>query len=130
LFAKLCKGLLDPGFLQLNIDATVFFGQGSIVLTYIDDCIIAGDSSAHIEPLITLLHESTENFILQDEGSICKSLGVSITQLDNLSFSLTQPFLIDRIAAFWGINNGRTNERVTPVSKSHLNKDLNGVSQK
>ncbi len=48
-------------------------------------------------------------------------------QLDDLSFDLTQPFLIERITAFLGIDKGQTNERETPVGKNLLNKDLNGV---
>jgi hypothetical protein len=63
-FAKLCNGLLDHGFTQSNIDACVFFGKGCIVLTYVDDCIIVGDSMGCIEALMTLLHNGTENFIL------------------------------------------------------------------
>ncbi len=35
-----------------------------------------------------LMHDGTENFILQDEGSIDKYLGVSISQLDDKSFEL------------------------------------------
>jgi hypothetical protein len=62
---------------------------------YVDDCIIVGDLMDHIEALITLLHNGTENFILQDEGLIDKYLGVSITQLNDTLFNLTQTFLIE-----------------------------------
>jgi hypothetical protein len=57
-------------------------------------------------------------------------LGVSITQLDDASFELAQPFLIERISIFLGIANGQTNKHETPVSKPLLNKDLNGVPRK
>ncbi len=43
-FAKLSNGLQDQGFVQSSIDSCVFFGPGCIVLTYVDDCIIIGDS--------------------------------------------------------------------------------------
>ncbi len=55
-------------------------------MTYVDDCTIVGDSMDCIEALITSLHDGMENFIVQDEGSINKCLGVRITQLDDLSF--------------------------------------------
>jgi hypothetical protein len=55
--AKLCNGLLNRGFTQSNINAYVFFGKGCIVLTYVDACIIVGDSMDCIEALITLLHD-------------------------------------------------------------------------
>jgi hypothetical protein len=97
------------------------------VLTYVDDCIIVADLMVRIQQLITSLHDGTENFILQDKGSIDKSLGVNIEQLNNSSFHLTQPFLIERISAFLGIDNSCRNEQDTPVGKPLLNKDLNGV---
>jgi hypothetical protein len=83
-----------------------------------------------IEALTNLLHDGTENFVLQDEGLIDKYLKVSITQLDDSSFDLTQPFLIECITAFLGIDKGQTNERETPVGKPFFNKDLNGVPYK
>ena len=129
-FAKLHNGLLDCGCTQSNIDACVFLGKGYIVLTYVDDCIIVGDLTKHIEALITLLHDGTENFILQDEGSINKYLGVSILQLEDKSFDLTQPFLIERITAFLEIDKGCMNEQETSVGKPLLNNDLNGVPRK
>jgi hypothetical protein len=69
------------------------------------------------------LHGGDKNFVLQDKGSIDKYLGVSIKQLDEDSFELTQPFLIERITSFLGIGDGKTNERLTPVGKLLLNKD-------
>ncbi len=80
--------------------------------------------------MIQSLHEGDENFVLQDEGLIDKYLGVDIKQLDSLKFELTQPFLIERVTKFLGIDNGKTNEIRTPVGKPLLNKDLDGVPQK
>ncbi len=80
-----------------------------------------------IEASITLLQDGTENFILQDEGSIDKFLGVGIMQLDDSLFDLTQPFLIERITAFLSLDKGQMNEWDTPVGEPLLNKDLNSV---
>ena len=79
-FAKLSNGLQDRGFVQSNIDPCVFFNHNCIVLTYVDDCIIIGDTHDRINLLIQSLHEGEENFVLQDEGSIDKYLGVEIKQ--------------------------------------------------
>jgi hypothetical protein len=68
--------------------------------------------------------------VLQHEGSIDKYLEVDIRQQDASSFELTQPFLIKRITKFLGINNGKTNEKLTQIGKPLLNKDLDGVPQK
>ena len=83
-----------------------------------------------IDELIKSLHGGDENFVLQDEGSIDKYLGVNIRQIDKDSFELTQPFLIERITSFLGIADGKTNEKLTPVGKPLLNKDLLGVPRK
>jgi hypothetical protein len=115
---------------QSNIDPCVFFAPGCIIFTYVDDCIIVGDTSDPIDKLIQSLHKGDENFVLQDEGSIDKYLGVKIKQLDDSSFELTQSFWIEQVTKFLGIDNGRTNEMVTLVGKPLLNKDSNGVPQK
>jgi hypothetical protein len=61
---------------------------------------------------------------------IDKYLGVKIKQIDDSSFELTKSFLIERITKFLGIGNGKTHEKLTPVGKPLLNKDLNGVPHK
>jgi hypothetical protein len=120
--AKLSNGLQDHGFMQSSIDPCVFFNHNCIDLTYVDNCIIIGDTDDQIKGLIQSLHEGDENFVLQDEGSIEKYLGVDIRQQDASSFKLTQPFLINRIKKFLGIDNGKTNEKLTPVGKPLLKK--------
>ncbi len=91
-YAKLSNGLQDQGFVQSNIDSCVFFGPGCIILTYVDDWIINGDMSNHVNKLSQSLHKGDENFVLRDEGLIDKYLGVKIKQLDDSSFELTQLF--------------------------------------
>ncbi len=129
-FTKLSYGLQDRGFVQSNINLCIFFGHKCIILTYVDDCIIIGDTHDRINVLIQSLHKGEENFVLQDKGRIGKYLGVDIRQLDESSFELTQPFLIKRITMFLGLKNGKTNEKLTPVGKLLLNKDLDGVPRK
>jgi len=92
---KLSSGLQDHGFVQSNIDPCVFFNHNCIVLTYVDNCIIIGDTHDRIDLLIQSLHEGEENFVLNDKESIDKYLGVEIKQQDASSFELTQPFLIE-----------------------------------
>ncbi len=77
-FAKLSNGLQDRGFVQSSIDPCVFFNHKCIILTYVDDCIIIGDTHNRINMLIQSLHKGNENFVLQYEGSIDKYLGVDI----------------------------------------------------
>ncbi len=99
-FAKLSNGLQDRGFVQSSIVPCVFFNHNCIILTYVDDCIIIGDTHDWINALIRSLHKGDENFVLRDEGSIDKYLGVDIRQQDASSFELTQPILIEQIKKF------------------------------
>ena len=50
-----------------------------IVLTYVDDCIIVGNSLKEIDEFIKSLQGGSEEFILTDEGDIDKFLGVENT---------------------------------------------------
>jgi hypothetical protein len=59
-FAKLSNGLQDRGFVQSNINPCVFFGHKCIILTYVDDCIIIGDTYDQIYASIQSLHEGEE----------------------------------------------------------------------
>jgi hypothetical protein len=115
--ADLCRAIL----------ILAFFGTGCIILTYVDDCIIVGDTFDCINKLIQSLHKGDENFVLQDEGLIDKYLSVEIKLLDDSSLKLTQPFLIKQVTKFLGIDNGRTHKKLTPVGEPLLKKDLNSV---
>jgi hypothetical protein len=129
-FAKLSNSLQDRGFVQSSVDPCVFFSHKCIVLTYVDDCILVGNSQDRLNALVTFLHIGNKDFALQDKGSIDKYLGVDISQNDGASFQLTQPFLIKHIPQLLGINKGKTNEKLTPVGIPLLNKDLDGVPTK
>ena len=104
-------------------------GHGCIVLTYVDGCLIIADEESKIDMLVKSLHGGKENFVFTDEGSIDKYLGVDINQLDDSSFEMTQPFLIERVLSLLGISKRKTNEKCNPVGKPLLNKDLNGVDR-
>jgi hypothetical protein len=61
---------------------------------------------------------------------IDKYLGVNIKQIDVNAFELSQPFLIEQITTVLGIADGKINEKLTPMGKPLLNKDLQGVPRK
>jgi hypothetical protein len=60
-FAKISNGLQNRGFVQSSIDPCVFFNHKCIILTYMDDCIIIGDTHNRINMLIQSLHEGNKN---------------------------------------------------------------------
>ena len=80
------------------------------------------------------MQSGLENFKLTDKGGVNKFLGVEITRLDDNSFELSQPFLIDRILNFLGLCNNEfktdANSTSTPVAKGLLHRDLDGKERK
>ena len=129
-FEKLRSGLLSRGFIQSQIDKCVFYRDGCIVLTYVDDCIIIGQSMKTVDAVINSLRDGNEDFELTDEGSLDKYIGVLIKDISSNSFEMSQPFLIRRIIASLSLDENKTRGRETPVGKPLLNRDLDGSPRK
>ena len=73
---------------------------------------------------INTLKYGPEKFVFTDEGSLDKYSGVEIEKLsDGTGFSMTQPFLIQRILEAANINLRMTNSRPTPVVGPLLTRD-------
>ena len=51
-------------------------GNETIMLTYVDDCIIVGPSMVYINAFVKSKEVGTENFMLTDKGDIYKFLGI------------------------------------------------------
>ena len=103
-YEKLKASLVDRGFKPSDIDTCLYIGNGIIILTYVDDCIIVGPSMDRIDSFINSMKTGKEKFLLIDKGDINKFLGIEITQLDDKRFKVSQTFLIDRIVRFLNIN--------------------------
>jgi hypothetical protein len=133
-FKKLKQGLVNQGFTPSKIDPCLYLIENMILLFYIDDCIIISPSQQSINCLITSMQNGPENFKVTNEGDVNKFLGVEITKLDEHTFELLQPFLINRILSFLGLCNNEfntdANSSSTPVAKGLLHRDLSGKHQK
>ena len=125
-YEKLKKSLVDQDFKPSDIDPFLYIGKVMIILTYVDDCIIVGPSMKEIDGFVASMKYGSENFVLTDEGDINKFLGIEITQLNEKTFKISQPFLIDRIISFLNIDTNNysmdTNVKSTPVGKPLLHK--------
>jgi len=81
-YMHLVKGLLAWGFHQLTVDHCLFLSSDCIIVLYTDDCCIFRLNDDAINSLLASL---SEEFILQDEGSIKNYLGINITKVHNPS---------------------------------------------
>ncbi len=111
---------MDQGFTPSEIDPCLYLKENMVLLTYVDDCIIISPSRDSIDRLISSMQSGPENFKLTDEGGVNKFLGVEITHLDDNSFELSQPFLIDRILNFLGNPNPNPNPKDSWIKGSPL----------
>ena len=133
-YQKLKTGLTDRGFTPSDVDPCIYLKDRLIVLTYVDDCVIVGNSMNEIDSFVKSMMEGPEQFFLTDEGDIDKFLGIDIRHLSENKFEIVQPFLIDRIVTLLGLANNEfdvsTNGKATPVGKPLLSKDLEGKPRK
>ena len=84
-----------PMYKHGSMSKGLYIGNGMIILTYIDDCIIVGPSMENINRFVDSKKNGNENFVLTDEGDINKFLGIEITQLDDKIFKISQQYLTD-----------------------------------
>ncbi len=112
-------------------DPCVFLRDDLIVPVYVDDCILLSSNQDSVKDFIKSLEQGPEQFIFTDEGTLQQYLGVEIEKSpDGQGFSMTQPFLIQRILDAVDIDVCMTNARPTPVLGPLLSKDPDGPQKK
>ena len=98
-YMHLVKGLLAQGFHQSTVDPCLFLHSDCIIAPYTDDSCIFGLNNQAIDALLASL---SEEFVLQDEGTIENYLGINITKVHNpstgdIDITFTQTSLINSI---------------------------------
>ena len=130
---KLKTALEERGFVESLSDPCVFLSKNMVILQYVDDCILISRDGTAIQSFITSLEKGSENFIFTDEGAMNAYLGVEISRLPNGDgFTLTQPFLIDRVIQALNFDPTTTKgaRDGVPASYPLLSKDENGLPRK
>ena len=82
------EGRENHGFVYSVIDECVFYSEGAVIITYVDDCIIFGDNPKLVDDANQSLWEGPKNFNLTDEGDMDKYLGIEVRDLGNDIFEL------------------------------------------
>ena len=120
-FVMLRDGLLARDYTQSEVDPCLFYKKDSIIVTYVDDCIIFAKDHDKVKQIISSLED---NFKLADEGDLSAYLGIDITKSNNETWTLSQPFLIDRIINALNLEND-SKVHDTPATEI-LTSDKNG----
>ncbi len=88
---------------------------------------IVGKDMGEIDDFVLSMQHGSENFVLTDEGSIDKFLGIEIKRLGRQEFEISQPFLVDQILSLLQLeHNGfetNSHDKLTPAATQILNKD-------
>ena len=107
------NGLIQRSYTQSKVDLCLFYKKDSIIVTYVDDCIIFTKDHNKVKEIIKSLET---NFKLTDEGDLSAYLGIDITKNQNNPWTLSQPFLIERIIKALGLEvDSKTHD--TPATK-------------
>ena len=117
------------GFKQSKIDPCIFFRDGLILISWVDDCLIFSRSKDLADELIASLQNS---FTLTEEEDVSAYLGVEVKFCKETdTVTLSQPYLIKRIIEVMGASINEANAKSTPsVYKEILHKDEEGPDRK
>ena len=112
-----------------EIDQCLFLRKDCVIMVYVDDMIALAKNKSVLENLVANLKQ--KDFILTDEGTLTKYLGVDVKHKSDGSFELKQPFLIQRIIDLLGLEvESLHNTKPIPATKPLLHKDENGEERK
>ena len=96
------NGLEDEGFKQNKVDSCLFVRKNCIVICYVDDCCILSKDKEKIDALLINL---SKKFKLTNEGDVKSYLGMNVIKYPNVTITMRQPVIIDRILNIFGICN-------------------------
>nr|XP_028948046.1 uncharacterized protein LOC114820888 [Malus domestica] len=121
-YAKLSSVLEKAGFVRSNADSSLFVRTGTsgklVVLIYVDDLIIIGDSTVEIEALKLSLHQT---FIIKDLGRLRYFLGIKMATSSKGLFLHQRKYVLDLLHEAKMLDCKTT---ITPVDcKLNLNID-------
>ena len=127
-FEHLSDGLIDMGFMATSSDPCIFTKDDTIIILYVNDCVILSKSKQQADAIFKELEN--RKFKLTDKGTMEEYLGIQIDHNDDGSFRMSQPFLIERIINFIpGMAKARSTK--SPACSSIvLTKDIEGEPRK
>ena len=123
-YEHLTKGLDNIGFVSIQSDPCIYTNGQNVIIIYVDDCCIISPSEGEAMKIYKSLE--TNGFKVTDEGSMETYLGLQIDSHDDNSFTVSQPFLVERIIeSVRGMSDARI-VKSPAVTTNILTKDLDG----
>ena len=114
---------MKEGFCKSAIDPYLFLKADTIIITYVEDCLIFSDKKENIDELLVRLKRT---FKVTDEGEDVKAyLGIKVDKDKDGTITMTQPALIQRLLNLLDLGGENVHMHDTPANKV-LFKDKNG----
>ena len=126
-YQHLQKGLKSIEFEPYNLDKEMYYRWGTIVITYVDDCLFFGPDIKGIKKAIMELYDNGYNFTrgYGDKDNVFSFLVVRIEPDKELNMLvLTQTGIINKILETFGMSDCNTEGYPTKVTP--LGIDANG----
>jgi hypothetical protein len=114
----LVNKLLSIGFIQTEADECVFIRHQVLFVLYTDDSILTAETDNELDEAIQVMKEAGLEITV--EGGISDFLGVRIQRMDNDTFELTQPHLIEQILSDLRLTTDNVATKDTPAASSRL----------
>ena len=105
-YEHLTKDLNDMGFIPTQSDPCIYIKGKNVILIYVDDCCIMSPSEGEAMNIYKELE--SHGFKVTDAGTMEVYLGLQIDTHEDNSFTISQPFLVDRIInSFKGMKDAK-----------------------
>ena len=91
IFWKICR---KDGLQSISSWPLCIYRKDSVILTYVDGCVIASHKQDMVTSLVELLKNGTEDYLLTDEVDISNYLGVNINKNSYGTFKLLKSHLV------------------------------------
>jgi hypothetical protein len=122
-YRHLSTALQKQGLKPSTKDPCMFYGDGLIVLAYVDDCLFFAKDMERIDDFIASL--KTEGFVLTEEEDVYAFLGVELkSDPKSGEITLTQTGLIKKLIKYCGMEE--CNPKATPAASTPLGTDASG----
>ena len=125
-YQHLQKGLKSLEIEPSDLEKSMYYGRGVIVITYVDDCLLFGIDIKEIQKVIKELEENGYDSTLKDgdEDNVFSFLGVSIKPYkESKMLVLNQTGLINKILETVGTSD--CNTRGFPTKVTPFGNDAN-----
>jgi hypothetical protein len=110
------------GFTVSQHSPCLYYRDGVIILTYVDDCLFFAKEQKQIDDVLELIKKSELQFTIEDDAFTF--LGVELKKHDDGTVEFLQKALIDKVLS--SCNMLECNTKSTPANQTPLGSDAQG----